>query len=60
MTFLKDVSVTMIASVFLTGNYYHIPGQQDPLLCGNSSDAGYGLVTLVEACLKWTMVLLKM
>ncbi|XP_075900195.1 sodium channel protein type 4 subunit alpha B-like isoform X1 [Nelusetta ayraudi] len=22
------------------GNYYYLPGQQDPLLCGNSSDAG--------------------
>lgn len=30
---------------FSKGNYYYLPGHQDPLLCGNSSDAGYGHVT---------------
>lgn len=34
--------------VSLTENYYYLPGQQDPLLCGNSSDAGYVHTTPIK------------
>uniref|UniRef100_A0A8C2G4W9 Sodium channel protein n=1 Tax=Cyprinus carpio TaxID=7962 RepID=A0A8C2G4W9_CYPCA len=40
---MPEVNVTENLTATLnysTGNYYFLPGRRDPLLCGNSSDAG--------------------
>uniref|UniRef100_A0A3Q2P5V8 Sodium channel protein n=1 Tax=Fundulus heteroclitus TaxID=8078 RepID=A0A3Q2P5V8_FUNHE len=45
-SFYEDNSTNTRLSLCPTENYYYLPGQIDALLCGNSSDAGYLLITI--------------
>lgn len=47
---LSSVGKICYISCSVAENHYYLEGSADALLCGNSSDAGYVLSTLRQAC----------